>query len=99
MDLALEQRYSKVTHNLAARLEALGERLSGLRAGPRDVIEMHNAALAVRRKGAASSSLQAYLDEGRFLLLELMGGLVHHYRRLALEGRDPREDNKETARE
>jgi len=46
----------------------------------------HNAVLATRRRNATPQRLQAYLEEGRLLLLELMGDLVSRYRRHAPDG-------------
>jgi hypothetical protein len=65
-------------------LRALGERLGFLRAGPRDAVEVHMAALASRAAGASAAKAGAYSEEGRISLLGVMGGLVSHHRRLSL---------------
>jgi hypothetical protein len=86
LDLALEQHAYKVEHNIPERLRLLGEQLGFLHAGPRDVIELHRTALQQKTGGvgAAPQKTQAYVAEGRLLVLELMGDLVSYYRKLAM---------------
>jgi DNA-binding response OmpR family regulator len=86
LDLAMEQREFKVTHSLAERLRALGERLGALHAGPRDVVGVYSAALKQRAAAAPAARAPAYVDEGRLLALELMGNLVAYYRLRSVEG-------------
>jgi DNA-binding response OmpR family regulator len=80
LDLALEQRAYKVDHQLTDHLRALAEDLGFLRAGPRDAIEIHTAALQRRLRGVTMQKAQVYAEEGRMLVLELMGHLVTFYR-------------------
>jgi DNA-binding response OmpR family regulator len=87
LEQALEQRQYRLTYDLSAGLRTLGDRLGAAGAGPRDVVEIHNAVLQAKRGGALAPRIQAYLEEGRLLLLELMGVLASHYRRLAHGGR------------
>lgn len=66
-----------------ARLVA---RLGELHATPRDVIDLH--VNAVRRKMESCHSLlraQAYQEEGRLRVVEVMGFLAAHYRAIALD--------------
>jgi hypothetical protein len=84
IERALEQRHYKVTHPLSEELRDLSERLGVLKAGPRHVIEIHHAVLTAKRQGAPPARVQAYLEEGRLLLLELLGDLVSYYRRYSL---------------
>jgi DNA-binding response OmpR family regulator len=80
LDLALEQRAYKVQHPLTDRLRALAEDLGFMRAGPRDAIEIHTAALQRRLAGVTLQKAQVYAEEGRLLALELMGHLAAFYR-------------------
>jgi DNA-binding response OmpR family regulator len=80
LDLALEQRAYKVQHPLTDRLRTLAEDLGFLRAGPRDAIEIHTAALQRRLGRVTMQKAQVYAEEGRLLALELMGHLVTFYR-------------------
>jgi CheY-like chemotaxis protein len=80
LDLALQQQKYKIQHDISALLLEMGERLGSLGAGPRDVIEVYGTALKSRSAGAIAARARAYLDEGRLLVLELMGHLVSYYR-------------------
>ncbi len=94
LDLALERREFKVSHPLSERLQALSERLGGIRAGPRDVVGIYSAALKERAATAPAAKAPAYVDEGRLLALELMGHLVTYYRlRAAAPAPDRPEDS------
>jgi hypothetical protein len=80
--LAVDQRTYKIDHDLSAELRALAERLCFMKAGPRDVIDVHVAAL---NHGAAQVARpHVYVEEARVLLLELMGYLVAIYRDASL---------------
>jgi hypothetical protein len=84
LDLALEQRLYKVNHQLSESLRALGEQLGFLKAGPRDVVQIHHTALEIKAAQVTPSKAQAYLEEGRLLVLELMGYVASYYRNQAL---------------
>lgn len=61
----------------------IADQLGMLGAGPRDVVELHKCALAPRvdgRDGRAARRALAYLEEGKLLVLQLMGQLVLFYR-------------------
>ena len=73
----VEQRIYKVESELSSRSEIFVEQLGYLQATPRDLIELHTTTL----KQLPSKKSKAYLVEGRFLLLELMGRLAGYYRR------------------
>lgn len=49
-------------------------------AGPRDVVEIHSAALRDKLRHTPSRRGRAYVDEARLMVLELMGHLACHYR-------------------
>jgi DNA-binding response OmpR family regulator len=80
LDLALEQRTYKVDHRLSDALRSLADEIGFLHAGPRDVVELHTAALKGRLAGASPQKAQAYVDEAHVMVLELMGDLVAYYR-------------------
>jgi hypothetical protein len=93
LDQAVEARHYKVRHATADQLRAVAERLGFSRAGPRDVVDIHTAALRLRLKSKPSQA-RAYLEEGRVLVLELMGYLASYYRNYAL-GQPPRARQEE----
>lgn len=80
LDAALEQRAYRVEEESSQDVRALAERLGTLRAGPRDVVDIHTTAL--KNKSAQSNPLKVefYAEEGRLIALELMGYLVSYYR-------------------
>lgn len=84
LGLALEQREYHVNHPITEALRALSDRIGFLRAGPRDVIDIYSLALKRKTTGAHPQKARAYVDEGRLLVLELMGNLVMYYRLHAL---------------
>lgn len=80
LDVALEQRVFKTDNRSSERLRELGQQLGFLRAGPRDVVEIHTAALRTRIENVPAAKAQAYVEEGRIAALELMGYLTGYYR-------------------
>ena len=87
LDSALERRIYRVSHPLSESLRAFGDQLGFLKAGPRDVVQIHHAALQKKAAAVTLAKARAYLDEGRLLVLELMGDLVAYYRNHALSAR------------
>ena len=81
MDLALEQRAYKIEHNISDRLRNLAEKLGFLKTGPRDIVAIHTKALKQRSENATLAKAQAYVTEGRLMVLELMGYLTSYYRK------------------
>jgi DNA-binding response OmpR family regulator len=80
LELALDQRAYKVDHRLSDALRSLADEIGFLKAGPRDVIELHTAALRAKIADVPAQRSQAYADEARVMVLELMGYLVAYYR-------------------
>jgi CheY-like chemotaxis protein len=80
LEHAFAQRIYRVNHHVSATLVSLADRLGALRAGPRDVMELHTTALSRRLQVARIEEADAYAEEGRLLVLELMGHLVSVYR-------------------
>lgn len=87
LDLALEQRAYKVEHNVSEGFHVLVEQLGFLKAGPRDVVDIHSAALKKRAAHANPLKAQAYVEEGRLAVLELMGHMVSYYRNYSMGAR------------
>jgi DNA-binding NarL/FixJ family response regulator len=94
IDLAVEQRAYRVEHNLNERLRFMAERVGFLNAGPRDIIEVHATAIKRKLNGQSPPRSQIYLEEGRLIVLELMGHLVSFYRNYALGTRRPISRNR-----
>ena len=54
--------------------------MGALCSGPRDALDVHKTALVNASEGAPASKVKAYFEEGRYLILELMGRLLSFYR-------------------
>ena len=80
MEQAFEQRIYQVKYPISNNLKDIANELGQLRAGPRDIIELHHLALQSIFEKYNLPRRQVYLDEGRLLVLELMGNLVQYYR-------------------
>lgn len=81
LDDALDRRtYDTAGSSGGERVRDLALRLGQQRGTPRDVIEIHSAALKARTADGPWQRAQAYLVEGRLLVLELMGYLAGFYR-------------------
>lgn len=80
LESGVQSQEYRVDSKLPGELRRLAARLGDLRAGPRDVVELHTTVLK-RKLGAASRGRKrAYNEEGWFLVLELMGYLADFYR-------------------
>lgn len=70
-------------------LRAMAEHLGFLRAGPRDVIDVHTTGLKRLSNNVSFQKAQVIAQEGRLLVLELMGYLVAYYRSRSILTREP----------
>jgi hypothetical protein len=80
LEHAVQARTYKGEPPLPPRLRVLADQLVFLKAGPRDVIDIHMAALRQRTVQASPGEARAYAEEARLLVLELMGHLAATYR-------------------
>lgn len=81
---SLDQRNFKVDRKTSQALHDLADQLGSLSAGPRDVIDVHVTALKRRLDRAGHEETAALVEEGRLLVLELMGHVVTYYRSYTL---------------
>lgn len=81
LDLSLKQRAFKVDYEISEQLRSLADKLGFFKASPRDIVDIHTKALKEKTHNAKLSKVQAYVDEGRLRLLELMGYLTSYYRK------------------
>jgi DNA-binding response OmpR family regulator len=68
---------------VSRELQVMSESLGLMYAGPRDVIRLHQAALRRQTATATEALARAMGNEGRLMLVELMGYLLAWYRRQA----------------
>lgn len=81
LDLCLEQRIFKVEYDIADDLRRLAGKIGFFKASPRDVVDIHTYALKSKCDNVKLAKAQAYVEEGRLRLLELMGYLTSYYRK------------------
>jgi len=79
IDRALTARLYKVSVEISDALRIIARRLGARQANPRDIIDLHSAALQVKIENANPRKAKAYVEEGHLVVLELMGYLVRYY--------------------
>ncbi len=80
LDGAVKRRVYKIEEQVNGGTQLLARRFCAAEAGPRDVVEVHKAALRDRAPSRGLQMIRAYAEESRILLLEVMGYLVSSYR-------------------
>ncbi len=88
LDKAVECRIIHTKLNVSQELKRLAQTLGQYRAGPRDVIDVHLAALKSRYAEHDGMKRQLYSDEARVIVLELMGNLAYHYQKMSSSERE-----------
>lgn len=84
LDLAIEKRTYRIDDDLSDKLRSLAERLGDCNAGPHDVVLLHSRALKDKIAGMAYARANVYFEEGRLMVLKLMGYLAAYYRNYSL---------------
>ncbi len=79
-----ETKAYRVQHPISGELRTIAEHLGRARARPRDVVQIHITALKNKGRGIPLPKAQAYAEEGRLLIVELMGYLTSYYRKHSL---------------
>lgn len=92
LDLAIEQRAYRVTHDISGGVRSLAQEMGKIRAMPRDVLDIFTAAMRNKSQELTIQKMQARIQEGRIILLELMGYLVTYYRNYALGSKNIQQD-------
>lgn len=80
IDRFVEQKIYQVEYTISGQINVLIEQLGYLQATPRDLIELHMSVIK-QKQSISKKKSQAFVVEGRYLLLELMGKLAAYYRR------------------
>ncbi|WP_299486536.1 response regulator [Acaryochloris sp. IP29b_bin.137] len=84
LDLAMDQRQFRVTHSIGEQMRGIAQQLGFLQASPRDVIALHTMAIKPRIAQMSSVKAEAYMEEARIMVLQLMGYLASYYRKFHL---------------
>lgn len=80
LDRQLEERAYRLDNTVSDGLRDLADALGRLHAAPRDVVELHTTALRGRIAPSNPQKAQAYVEEARVAVLEVMGYLASYYR-------------------
>lgn len=83
LDMLLERQACRLVDDFEPRLLRFAERLGMVNAGPRDVVAIHKAAIAAKIAREPAMRTKAYFEEGRLLILQVMGHLASFYRSLS----------------
>jgi len=83
MDMAIEAKLYKTDYDVPASLRIFAEKLGHSFAGPQDVVELYSYTLKEKMKGSSPEKNQLYIEEGRVIILMLMGYLVSFYKKYA----------------
>ena len=81
LDHAVERQAYKVVYDISGKLQAMAKEMAAMLAWPRDVVEVHNRALQMKIGSMKPELKWAYIEEGRLMVLELMGYLANSYRK------------------
>lgn len=84
LDLAVDQRIHE-NKSFSTELADLSARLVRLQAGARDIIELHARVLEDKLASLSPLLKGVYVEEGRLVVLELMGRLLSAYRTAFLQ--------------
>lgn len=80
----VEERGLVVDYHVASRAKTLAGDLALLRATPRDVVDVHVAALRGLVEGRARGRVRVLMDTGQILLVQVLGHLASYYRAQAV---------------
>lgn len=80
LELSFGRRLYKGEPETVAELRTFADDLGILYASARDVVEIHSTALRRKLKDLPAPKTQAFVEESRFAMLQLMGYLLGYYR-------------------
>ncbi len=77
---SLEAITYKDQPEVSDQMRILATKLGDMQASPKDVIDIHSVALTRACKGKTKAVEEATTDEGRIMVVQLMGYMCRHYR-------------------
>ena len=81
---AIEERFFRVDKRLHEKLNHLSNNLGFLKAGAKDLMDIHRECIISRINKANVKEQKVTLEESRLLLIELMGNMINYYRRKSI---------------
>lgn len=95
LEMAVDERAFQVDHEVRQKRARLATRLGALGADANDIVNIHLRFIEDRSPQFKPQAKLAYINEGRVMMLGILGDLVGYYRRHALVGH-PRPDFEAT---
>lgn len=83
LDMVVEAKLYKTDHDITSVLRDFADELGYSFAGPQDVVEIYSYTQKEKIKACNYEAIQIYLEEGRVVILMLMGYLVAFYKKYA----------------
>jgi hypothetical protein len=80
IDDALDEASHRMIGSYRDSLAAFADSIGMLNLGPRDIIDIHKEVIHRKTRNANRTRMQAYINEGRLLLVQLMGNVLTFYR-------------------
>lgn len=81
LDLSVERQTYQVQPDISGALRAIAKELGSVGAGPSEVVALHSQALRIKVEGLKPELKWAFMEEGRLMVLQLMGYLTSYYRK------------------
>lgn len=80
IDDALDEAAHRTNTAYRDSLAVFADKIGMLNLGPRDIIDIHKEVISRKTRDANRTKMQAYISEGRLLLVQLMGNVLGFYR-------------------
>jgi CheY-like chemotaxis protein len=80
LDVMVEERIISKQADRLSMIESLVTNLAFAQAGPNDIADLHSSVISRKSQKLSGERTQLYIDEGRWLLLEVLGALLVEYR-------------------
>jgi len=80
LEKSIEERFYKVEVKSIGILKDMSAELGSLKAGPGDIIDIHKDVIENKTENSPSEKINLYYEEGRLILIKLMGNLINFYK-------------------
>ncbi len=80
LEKSIEERFYKVAVLSSEILQEIALELGKLKSGPEDIIDIHKDVLEDKIQNSPSEKIYLYYEEGRIILIKLMGYLINFYK-------------------
>lgn len=84
LNLSVKEKEDNSKQMISDELKIISEELFRLKAGPSDVMEVHNTVIKKKNKETSNEKPNLLPEKAILIVLELMSNLVYHYRKHSL---------------